>query len=380
MEIPHEIPHSSIIDDPTLTSGKTNFTALASYSWLNCSQTPTIAVPGHPAIWTPKPPGTITTLEPDRGTYFSDQNAARHPSSPLEPIFRALAITDPSFSFDNIDIVTDRTVLRKLFRFIRAGHLGKRDRFQFAVQRVGGVTLFTRNEVKTTDYFRGDRGYGFAFEKEFTCWPKGLEDSTGHHRVVKYNLCGSLGIMMRFEADAAVLEHNADDCSTSLERLLARPTERKELKVREAGKMVAHEEVVELKAAHVKTDGRFACKGVYEQLWLANTPRLLVGLQQNGVFGDIRDVDTTVDSIWKREPVLEGPVGINKWELDNEAFLRKLAVLLKTICEIAEKADGKALVIRCDDESLKVEAGEEGKEWIPKDLRDWIETGSSIKQ
>ncbi|KAK8022857.1 hypothetical protein PG991_006738 [Apiospora marii] len=64
----------------------TNVHDLAFYSRIE-SLTPTIAVPGIPAKWSP--PNRIKRLPKDSGLIYISQNAARHPDSPLEPLFRA---------------------------------------------------------------------------------------------------------------------------------------------------------------------------------------------------------------------------------------------------------------------------------------------------
>ncbi|CAI7621771.1 unnamed protein product [Penicillium crustosum] len=57
-------------------------------------------------------------LKKDSGFVYIVQNAARHSNSPLEPLFRALYIEQPSFEIDTIDVVTDRNNVRKLLSFV----------------------------------------------------------------------------------------------------------------------------------------------------------------------------------------------------------------------------------------------------------------------
>jgi len=63
--------------------------------------------------------------------------------------------------------------------------------------------LITRWEPKATGtVVDGEfRGFGHAFEKEFTKYTKGLELSTGHHRICRYKFSG-LNVLCRFSADA----------------------------------------------------------------------------------------------------------------------------------------------------------------------------------
>src|SRR5690242_21875143 len=57
---------------------------LASYNWINAS-TPTLVVPGIPPLWSP--PNVSRHLPKDSGLVYINQNAARHPDSPMEPLF-----------------------------------------------------------------------------------------------------------------------------------------------------------------------------------------------------------------------------------------------------------------------------------------------------
>jgi len=66
---------------------------LSSYNWIE-APTPTIAVLGSPPLWSAlKAP---RRLKKDSGLIYIAQNAARHPDSPLEPLFSALYIANPS--------------------------------------------------------------------------------------------------------------------------------------------------------------------------------------------------------------------------------------------------------------------------------------------
>jgi hypothetical protein len=57
---------------------------------------------------------TPRQLKKDSGLVYVAQNAARHPESPLEPLFRALYIENPSFDISSVNIVSDRNDIRKL--------------------------------------------------------------------------------------------------------------------------------------------------------------------------------------------------------------------------------------------------------------------------
>lgn len=107
-------PHSLDSSNPA-EAIITDVKHLASYNWIEAPE-PTIAVPGSPALWS-APQGS-RQIKKDSGFVYIVQNAARHPNSPLEPLFRALYIEQLSFEIDSIDVVTDRNNVRKLLSFV----------------------------------------------------------------------------------------------------------------------------------------------------------------------------------------------------------------------------------------------------------------------
>jgi hypothetical protein len=133
-------------------------------------------------------------LSPDVGESFIDQNAARNPNSPLEPLFRSLFALKPNFDMSNIDLVSDRNNIRKLLRFVTSS---SKDTFEIKVEIVGnGTTLFTRVSPNSTTMARGNMGYGHNFENAITKDHVG----TGHHRIVSYQL-GGMMMINRHEVD-----------------------------------------------------------------------------------------------------------------------------------------------------------------------------------
>jgi hypothetical protein len=101
-----------------LVASITSVKHLSSYNWIE-APSPTIAVPGSPPLWS-APEGPRRPKQ-DSGHIYIDQNAARHPDSPLEFLFRALYIANPSFNLRSVDVVTDRNNIRKLLSFINPG-------------------------------------------------------------------------------------------------------------------------------------------------------------------------------------------------------------------------------------------------------------------
>ena len=114
-----EISRLDLLDLSTLPLASiTDVKHLSSYNWIE-APTPTIAFPGSPPLWSA--PRAPRQLKKDSGLIYIAQNAARHPDSPLEPLFRALYIVNPSFDIRSTDVVTDRNNIRKLLSFINPG-------------------------------------------------------------------------------------------------------------------------------------------------------------------------------------------------------------------------------------------------------------------
>ncbi|PVH90192.1 hypothetical protein DM02DRAFT_683896 [Periconia macrospinosa] len=173
----------------------TKFEYLASYSWLE-SDVPTILVPGYPPLWLP-PAGPLK-LEPDSGRVYIDENAARIPDAPLEPLFGALFTQNPGFEMGSVDMITDRNNIRKLLRFIDGT---SSESFKIQVEIVDGKrALFTRMENETTTVIQGFRGYGRNFEKACTNSATG---TSGYHRITSFRF-GDLKCVVRHETDGYI--------------------------------------------------------------------------------------------------------------------------------------------------------------------------------
>ncbi len=179
----------------------TEVNSLSSYNWIEAAE-PSIAVPGIPALWSP--PKVPLPLKKDSGLIYIAQNAARLPESPLEPLFRALFITNPSFDIRPVDVVTDRNNIRKLLSFVDPGSSRNGlEAFTIKIEVTKNTAVFCRDETKTTEYIAPDefRGFGHEFEKAYTI-PQ-LEGSTGHHRIISYRF-GGLNFVVRHETDGSV--------------------------------------------------------------------------------------------------------------------------------------------------------------------------------
>jgi hypothetical protein len=181
----------------------TDVKALSSYNWIEApAATPTIAVPGSPALWSV--PNASRQLKKDSGLVYIAQNAARHPESPLEPLFRALYITHPSFDIRSIDVVTDRNNIRKLLSFVDPSSARNGlEAFTINIEMKNNTAILCREEVKTVEYIAPSefKGFGHGFEKAYTI--NQVDGSTGHHRIISYRF-GDLSFIIRHETDGYV--------------------------------------------------------------------------------------------------------------------------------------------------------------------------------
>ncbi|KAI1387215.1 uncharacterized protein F4822DRAFT_429971 [Hypoxylon trugodes] len=356
----------SLPDAPT-TASISNAKHLSSYNWIE-APTPTIAVPGSPALWAA--PKTAQKLKQDSGLIYIAQNAARHPDSPLEPLFRALYITNPSFDINSIDVVTDRNNIRKLLSFIEPS-MSKNglEEFTIGVETVGNTVIFSRDEAKTQEIIRPHefRGFGHEFEKAYTT--DKVKDSTGHHRIISYSF-GGLNLIVRYETDGYVGTNSMPsssskgqapaDLSSILESLSLGPSSKppavdpkgSKLTIKENGQMVTQGSTLEIKTrvSHKPIEIR----EVAPQLWASQTPRLVRAYHQRGVF---------------RPPVVEDvSAQVKRWELDNQIHLRRLVALIRKIMSLARSRNG-SVVLKYDPTRDKLVVREvHRKKMLPEDL------------
>lgn len=92
------------------------------------------------------------------------------------------------------------------------------------------------------------------------------------------------------------------------------------------------------------------------QAFFSQTPHLYIGYQHAGLF-------THIDKIETEDPLRE-------WEIDNDAALRKLLVLLVRIKKVVERIEGgRASVIFRLGGEMSVYARKAGSGPVPGDLR-----------
>lgn len=144
----------------------------------------TTQLTGSPPLWQDRP--LPYTVPPDTGIEFIDQNEYRIPKAVFLPLFEAVNKVNKESPFDwpSVDIVTDRNVLRRLFRWASKGSAYRN--FRSNLQLVGRKTvLMSRWEERTGEMYSGYT-FGINFGKASTTPAPGCKDSTGHDRIVTY--------------------------------------------------------------------------------------------------------------------------------------------------------------------------------------------------
>ncbi|KAI1189033.1 geranylgeranyl pyrophosphate synthetase [Nemania serpens] len=320
---------------------------LASYSWIE-AKTPTIAVPGVPPRWSP--PAVPTKLQKDSGLIYIAQNAARHPTSPLEPLFRSLYVTSPDFDVRPFDVVTDRNNIRKLLSFVDpSSSPSGLENFTIIAEAIGNTVILARTESKTSEIIgpHENRGFGHEFEKTYTQCQ--LNNATGYHRIISYRL-GGLSFIVRHEVDGYVSpptparsDRNATEADGLVDLLgsMSLSTVSKSSKqvwtfnppgskmtIREEGIVVPIDSTLE-----IKTRNRYRRLKFHEiapQLWASQTPKLVRAYHNRGVFQDTRVEDVAAE--------------VKSWELSNQEQLKQLVALIKALCAAVRECGGKAAI------------------------------------
>ncbi|KAI0460044.1 hypothetical protein F5B21DRAFT_127983 [Xylaria acuta] len=364
-----EIPRSELRDFDFPTAAEiTDVKHLSSYNWIG-TDSPTIVVPGSPALWAP--PRRSTQVKQDSGLVYINQNAARHPDSPLEPLFLALYATQPSFDILSTDIVTDRNNLRKLLSFVEPGVEGDAlNPFTIEIEIHKNTALFLRiEESNQIHILPGEfRGFGHEFEKMYT--RDQIDGSTGHHRMVSYSF-GGMSFLVRHETDGyvggdviprlpGIEENQADELSGALESLsltsnstLTNPHGTSpRLVVRREGQNVPLDRTLEIKTRASRR--RLSIQEVAPQLWLSQTPKLVRAYHRGGTFQEAQVEDVTSD--------------IQRWQADNQVQLKRLVALIRKILDIVKGCDNRATVryVRNGDKLIISPLG--GKKMLPENL------------
>jgi hypothetical protein len=311
---------------------------LSSYNWIE-GDIPAIAVPGLPRLWTP--PKGPQKLRKDSGLVYIAENPARHPASPIEPLFRSIFLAHPSFHLGSVDVITDRNNIRKLLQFVNPGRgTYKAEAFTINVELVKETAIFGRTEAVISEHIAPHefRGYGHQFEKKYTT--SKLSGYSGHFRIISYRFCG-MSFIVRHETDGytegvGCREREGDGLSDlmghlSLTSKTSSPstnTSGTGLRVEAKGRAVPLASTLEIKT---RTKNKpLSIDEVAPQLWASQTPKLVRAYHDRGTFVEpiVEDVSTS----------------IRTWEAINQSDLMKLGALIKQIVLLTKSFGGKVTI------------------------------------
>ncbi|KAM4060479.1 hypothetical protein HRG_001962 [Hirsutella rhossiliensis] len=299
----YDIESATLQPSTTPVCRKHECQVLGSYSW-QVNGPVKYKIPGSAPVW--KQPFQVPfRLPKDSIIPTQDEDSAPVSHYPFEPLFEATGIMSPEFLFDKVDIVVSRNSLRKLIEFCDTGH---RQTFRLNLLMVHN-TLFIERWEKDVNCLTGQAyglGYDRNFEREFTKFPEGEENSSGNHRCLRY-LLGDLNCVVQFEIDARYDKPKPaeTDAETSHVELSL-----DQLSIADRTKAIPQSAVAEIKTIQGARDR----SRDLAQLWFGRVPWLITGHHTAGLFTSIVIADVA--------PKLD------KWERDRQVQLRKLATLL----------------------------------------------------
>ncbi|KAL7279612.1 hypothetical protein ACG7TL_006018 [Trametes sanguinea] len=338
-----------------------NLRYIGSYNWKD-ETTPTIIVPGSPPIWRDR---ALPYRVPfDTGIVMVDQNNFRM------DVMAADGTT--SVDWGAVDIITDRNGLRKLLRWL--AHTGQDSLKEFRIDlQLGGnkTVLMHRWEKRMRENVVPPKGgCGHNFEHESTSAAPGCQGSTGHHRIVQYDL-GGLKMVVRFEVDACTagpvaargnqpalrggarirVAAGVDDLTDALTGLGVSSTSTtasessgaSSIDVIRAGSVVPQDSIIELTSRSARYIHEFNWDEKYPQLVLSQTPHLYLGGHDRGTFQHIHKYRL-------------GGSELQNVERASQQIFKQLVSILRTIQQLLKDHGGQgSLSVVCQwDGTLQV--------------------------
>lgn len=303
-----------------------NVKRLASYNWIEAA-TPTIAVPGSPALWLNH--GQLRQVSKDSGLFYIDQNTARHPDYPLEPLFRAVDIEKPGFDMSSVDVVSDCNTIHKLLAFVDSRVTGDNFGSSRINVEISDHTAIFYHDVKEFIGPDDAKGRDHEFKKAYT--KHEIDGSTGHHRIINYRL-GGLNMIIRHETDGYVRSgasnHNQDIANAledfslgSSNELSSSSVNGSTIRIKKTGQAVQLASTLEIKT---RVDYRpIRISELVAQLWVSQTAQLVRAYHnKKGLF----QVPTVEDA----------SAEIKNWENENQQSLRTLVAVIREIIRVVK--------------------------------------------
>jgi hypothetical protein len=271
----------------------------------------------------------------------------------------------PNFHFSSrVDVLVRRNTLRKLLIFCQGG--GKQqESYRINLFCVGNTLIMERCEGSDDMMLHGSRdsGYGHSFERAFTRPHPGCEDTSGHHRVLLYDV-GGVRCAVSFEVDACLRAEGVDEeTSTAAETSEDTPDSPADdddpdpsvVKVIHRGSGTPQSAVAELKITKKKL------WWLLPQMWFGRNRYFIKGVApaEPGRVEKIEATELAPEfTSWEEKPAIQ-------------KSLRKLATLLSRLQGLVRATEEKACVLvyeAGDVSTLNVYAWIPGRKALPDDI------------
>jgi hypothetical protein len=332
-----------------------------------------IDIIGRPPVWRARVQLPIKLMA-DRGISVIDHNLHRHPSCPLEPLFRALYKMDPEYDPCDVDLVTDRNNLRKLLTAV-TGSGDREGNFRINVQLIGKTMLFTRWSVSAIQQIDRFKGFGQDFLKKFTT--PFVNKSLCHQRIVELSW-GGLKVVERYSVDAFIPDGTSlTDLTESMKRVTVNRqvnAPSSTIRINNGGTLVPQSTILEAKSRSVKREVEMT--RVYPQLFFSQVHNLSIGFHQHG----------NIEQPIKQRNVRRD-ISLKKWEQATRSQLQMVIALITHVRKVLQEAKQSQGVVMFDGNHFKVcgfsplDTDDKGLGVeLPSDLvMKWGNVGKSVK-
>ncbi|KAI4212988.1 MAG: hypothetical protein LQ351_004332 [Letrouitia transgressa] len=254
----------------------------------------------------------------------------------MEPAVQAVLACQPGFPGYMIDLFACSRTLEDLFCFVR----GIDKSFRILVQVVANIVFFLRRESSPTELIPDVQGYGHSFPEAYTTWESDVRHSESHQRIVRYQLAG-LSCLVKFEADGyfkdmakedpevmeAASSTKVDDLASQFAGLSSDVSSTQghyrddtSLKIFGGGQKIPRAAIFNLKSRAIEKRDQGTLDEELPRLWVSQISNFILAYHESGVFNDIQVRNVTQE--------------IRDWERQNQAIIRRFALLLRKIISI----------------------------------------------
>ncbi|KAI5926203.1 hypothetical protein F4810DRAFT_584758 [Camillea tinctor] len=318
-----KIAADSLLPCEAAVSMESGHRQLGSYSWLGSNSDYTkrmIYVPGAPPIYIPKEKHERIVLRRFSAGHRKGFQFVEGLKS-LVPSFQAIERLNPNYTFNHIDIIIFSAAMTDFFTFCQ-GEIHQK-RVALDVSLIKDTLAISRTPARWDLWFEEARRgtFGLAFQRGLTKWPKGLENSSSHVRILEYKF-GDLNLAVICGVDASIRWPEEGSRTVIYNRS-------NELDVSGSAQVVpcgftCREPAVELKLFRPGPD---FSNFILRQTWMTRTAYAALGRlqEQHKITSTVELEDVMIYKLdqWQLD-----------WERDNQVVLRKMARLFSRLREL----------------------------------------------